>query len=384
MFQRGAHKRVWIGRFREDAILADGSRVRRHRSVVLGPVSRQFGYRAARQKLSERLAEINQGRHKPERRVTFSQFVLETWEPNIHPTLRASTVRNYRYLVRHYLLPAFGETLLPEIGPADVQSFLSSVSKRIAPRTVLSLRNRMLKIFGMAKRWGFIAANPAEGAQVPALADTRERLALTPEQARRLLEELPDPFRTMALVATLTGLRRGELFGLRWGRVDFGKSAILVAESSYQGHSSQPKTRASRRMVFVDAVVLDALRSIRPQVVNPEDLVFHSERGTPLNPENVRNRVLHPACERAEIPRVGWHTFRYTYSTWADPSGESIKALQAQLGHTDCRVTLGVYTQPMPEAQKRIAGKIAGVLFPIVPKSASAEEVPLVEPKYIQ
>jgi integrase len=332
-----------------------------------------LGKREAQQKLSERLAEINQGKHKPEVMISFERFVLERFEPNIYPTVRFSTQRNYRWLIRRYLLPFFGSMRLPEIGPADVQMFLSQVSKRIAPRTVLSLRHRLQKIFAVARRWGYIVSNPVEGAQVPEVSDTRERLALTPQQARSLLAELPEPSRTMVLLALLSGLRRGELFGLRWKCVDFGEGSVLVVESNYQGHSSQPKTRASRRKVFVGAVVLEALGRIRPAMVNGDDLVFHSERGTPLNPENLRNRVLAPACSRAGIPRVGWHTFRYTYATWANPTGESIKALQAQLGHTDSRLTLSVYTQPMPEAQRQLARKISGVLLPIAAESEVRE-----------
>ena len=81
----------------------------------------------------------------------------------------------------------------------------------------------------------------------------------------------------------------------------------------------------------------------------PDDLVFHTDRGTALNPNNVLNRVLHPACKRAGIPIVSWHNFRYTFSTWANPTGESIKALQSQLGHTDARLTLRVYARAMSQ-----------------------------------
>lgn len=179
----------------------------------------------------------------------------------------------------------------------------------------------------------------------------------------------------MALVAVLSSLRRGELFGLRWKGVNFAEGSILVCESNYHGQQSQPKTRASRRIVFVDGIVLDALRKIQPEVCDLNGYVFSSGRGTALNPENVRNRVLYPACERAGISRVGRHSFRYTYSMWADPTGESIKALQNQLGHTDAKLTLSVYTQPMPEAQRKLASKIAMVLLPLAPKSGDVGEV---------
>jgi integrase len=151
--------------------------------------------------------------------------------------------------------------------------------------------------------------------------------------------------------------------------LDFEEGSVFVAECSYEGHTAAPKTRASRRKAFVDTPVIDALLRLRPTDVNPESLVFCTDRGTAFNPNNVWNRVLVPACKRAKIPRVSWHNFRYTYSTWANPSGESIKALQAQLGHTDSRPTLSVYTQPMPEAQKQVACKISSVLLRSAPKS---------------
>jgi hypothetical protein len=71
---------------------------------------------------------------------------------------------------------------------------------------------------------------------------------------------------------------------------------------------------------------------------------------------------------------VSWHNFRYTFATWANPTGESIKTLQTQLGHTDTRLTLDVYTQPMPEAQKLLADKVARVLLPVAPKLEIADQ----------
>lgn len=383
LFQRGEKNPMWVGRFREDYIADDGSRQRRQRSVILGYV-RDMGKRDASRRLSERLAEINQGRHKPEVMLPFERFVLERFEPNIYPTLRLSTANNYRSVIRAYLIPAFSKMPLPEIGAADVQVVLSSLAKKIAPRTLLTVWNRLRRIFGAAKDWGCISVNPADRVRLPAMSDVREKIVLAPEQVRRLLEELPEPFRTMALVAVLSGLRRGELFGLRWKSVDFSGGSILVCESNYHGQQSQPKTRASRRIVFVDGIVLDALRKIQPEVCDPNGYVFSSGRGTALNPENVRSRVLYPACDRAGIPRVGWHSFRYTYATWANPTGESIKALQNQLGHTDSKLTLSAYTQPMPEAQRKLASKIAAVLLPIAPKFEGSEELTVEERLPIQ
>lgn len=367
LFQRGKGKKVWVGRYREDVIAEDGARRRRARSVVLGSI-REVSKRQAQRKLSEFLAAINQGTHKPEVMIPFERFVLERFEPNILPTLRFSTGRLYRHLIRRHLIPFFGKMRMSEIGAADVQMFLTGVSKRISPRTVLSLRNRLSKIFSTAVLWGYLQRNPVKGVQVPALADVKKRNTLTPQQFWALSKELAEPYRTMVLLAVLSGMRCGEIFGLRWRYVDFEDEVVVVAETVYQGHSSQPKTRASNRKVFVGALVMQALARLKPRDSAPDDFVFPSDNQTPLSPNNVRNRVLIAACKRAGIPTVGWHTFRYTYSTWADPSGESIKALQNQLGHVDSRITLGVYVQPIPEAQRQIAAKVQGVLLPIAPK----------------
>lgn len=366
-----------------NVITDDGRRLRRQRSVILGRVC-DVSKRQAHLRLSERLAAINQGKQKPERLITFERFVLERWEPNIFPTLRHSTQRNYRWYVRRHLLPFFGAMRLPEIGAADVQVFISRKSKQIAPKTVVCLRNLLSKIFNTAVRWEYRSGNPAQGVQVPALVDTRERRTLTPQQVRMLLGELAEPYRTMVFLAVLSGLRRGEIFGLKWRYVDFAGHSVTIAECTYQGHSAPPKTRASRRKVFLSSEVFEALERLRPEQVQPDELIFHSSVGTPLNPEHVRNRVLHPACERAKIPRVGWHTFRYTYATWAGATGESIKALQAQLGHTNPNITLDVYTQPMPEAQQRVADKVARVLLPIAAGSKGEEAIPVPQTVWIQ
>ena len=367
LFRRGKRNPVWIGRFREDYIAEDGTRRRRKLSVVLGPI-RELGKREAERQLAERLASINQGRHKPEVMIPFERFVIERWEPNIFPTLRLSTARKYRHIARAYLFPVIGNLNLADIGSAEIQSLISYWAKRLAPYTVLTIRNTLSKVFSTAVRWGSVHANPVEGVQVPALINRRERMALVPDEVRRLLAALSEPYQTMVLLAVLSGLRRGELFGLRWKAVDFAEGSIIVSESLSAGRAAPVKTRASRRMVFVDSMVLDALRSLRPAQYQPDDYVFTSGRGAPLHVANVQTRLLSPACERAGIPHVSWHNFRYTYSTWANPTNESIKALQAQLGHTDSRLTLSVYTQPMPEAQRAIGRKVAGILAPNGPK----------------
>jgi integrase len=269
LIKRGKTHPVWVGRYREDASAEDSIRMTRQRSVVLGSV-RELAVRDARRLLSQKLAAINQGIHKPELMMTFERFVVERWEPNILPMLRYSTARNYRHMIRRHLTPFFGDLRLPEFGPAVVQKFLAEKSKRFAPWTIHQLRSILSKIFRTAQRWEYLEKNPTRQVQVPSLVNGRDKTTLTPEQVRALFGELKEPYRTMVLLAALSGLRRGEIFGLRRTYVDFEEGSVIVAESSYEGHASAPKRRASRRKVFVDIPAIEALSRARPADANPE------------------------------------------------------------------------------------------------------------------
>jgi len=104
----------------------------------------------------------------------------------------------------------------------------------------------------------------------------------------------------------------------------------------------------------------------------PEDLVFRTAKGTPLNEKNLYNRELAPACDRIKQPRVSWHSFRHTHATLLHANGETLKSAQALLGHSDLETTLNVYTHTVTDSQRTAVEGVAGVLFSDVLSSASA------------
>jgi integrase len=181
---------------------------------------------------------------------------------------------------------------------------------------------------------------------------------------QQLLAEIREPYRSMVFVAVLTALRRGELFALRWGAVDLNKGVLEVRESVYKGQFSTPKTHSSVRRIPLSSPVVELLRNRKSQAAKagPENLVFSTRKGTPLEPENILKRVIHPACDRLGMPHIGWHTFRHTHATLLNELGESLKTAQAILGHSDIATTLQVYTHAVPEsvshAEERLAQKL--------------------------
>ena len=123
LFIRGKRRKMWVARWREDVILADGSASRVMRSVVLGPVSEIAGRREARRLLDARLNPINQGQYRPEATMLFSKFAADCFEPGLLPTLKFATQKIYSFLLRKHLTPRFGDYRLCDISRAEIQQY---------------------------------------------------------------------------------------------------------------------------------------------------------------------------------------------------------------------------------------------------------------------
>lgn len=379
LFLRGKKRKVWVLRYREDVMLPSGQIARVNRSEVLGSLADIPTRRNAQRIVESQLRPINQGIYRPKTTLTFREFVESQWKPSLLPTFKRSTSRGYVFLLRKYLMPVFGDCGLADINRQMIQGFVAQMSKNLAPKSVALAKNCLSKVLSTAVEWGYTQANPATGVRLPTLTIQQERVALTPEQLRLLVAELEEPYKSMVLIAALTGLRRGELFALRWGALDFERKMLHVRESVYEGHFSTPKTRSSIRNIAMSEVLAGMFRNLRPKDATANDLVFVSRVGTPLRSENILKRIIHPACERLKLPKVGWHTLRHTSATLLHEH-EPLRVAQAILGHSDLQTTLG-YTHVLPgwqrEAMKRLE---AVVLFPNVLKSEREPETKDSEP----
>jgi integrase len=375
LFIRGKKRKVWVLRYREDVMLPDGQIARVNRSLILGSLAEIPNRRVAQRLVEAKLRPINSGVYRPKTTMTFREFAEREWQPNLFPTFKYSTSRGYAYLLRKHLLPYFGQFKLSEITRQMVQTFVAQIGQRLSPKSVALAKNCLSKVFSTAIEWGYVEQNPAIGVRLPARISKHDPIALAPAQIQQLIAELPEPSKSMVLIAVLTGMRRGELFALRWNAVDFEQKLIHVRESVYDGHFSSPKTRSSFRKIPMSEVLEQLLLRRKGKNAVPEDLVFVSKnRKTPLRPENILKRIIHPACERLGLPKVGWHDLRHTSATLLHEH-EPLRVAQAILGHSDLQTTLG-YTHVLPgwqrDAMKRLEDT---VLFPNVPKSANAVEV---------
>jgi hypothetical protein len=167
LFIRGKRRKMWVARWREDVILADGSADRVMRSVVLGPVSEIAGRREARRLLDAHLNPVNQGQYRPEGTMQFSQFIADCFEPGVLPTLRYATREIYSLLLRKHLIPRFGGHRLCDIFRVEVQQYLLEKLKQgFAWETTNHLRHLLSKVMGTAVNWGYVLNNPVRGVKI--------------------------------------------------------------------------------------------------------------------------------------------------------------------------------------------------------------------------
>src|SRR5260221_4379506 len=362
---RGKVNQIWELLWREDYIKENGAIGRRLVSKVIGPV-RQFTRRQAQELGDEFLRPLNQGKVTPHSTILFREFIEQYFIPNAFPTLKLPTQTRYRRTLKNHLLPAFGECRLCEIGTLDIQSFvLKKIESGLGSASAELFRNLMSKIFGTAKKWGYFAGeNPASGVELPEYRPVREKHILTPEQVTALLDELREPFHTMVLLAILTGLRVGEILGLRWENVDFSLALMHVSQRYYRGQMDTPKTKSSKRSLPLPLPSLESLKRHRAKQQGSKDpgLVFQTRKGTPYSDTNILHRELKPAGKKIGAPWLNWHTFRRTHATLLQFVGGSLKDAQAQLGHSKLSTTLDFYTFSIPAHQREAVQRLGELL----------------------
>ncbi len=186
---------------------------------------------------------------------------------------------------------------------------------------------------------------------LPEKKPVREKHSLRTDQILYLLTVLKEPVRTMVLLGILTGMRVGEILGLRRRDVDFLSGQIRIEQACYRGLLGSPKTKGSRRTLPLARALVAPLLQIfaRAARTGEDELVFQTRNGTPLNDTNLLHRHLKQAGCKLGMPSLSWHTLRRTHATSLQAAGASLRDAQAQLGHTRMSTTLEVYTIPIPE-----------------------------------
>ena len=371
VFKRGKRRKVWVARWREDVLCEDGKVGRILRSVVLGSVADLPTRKDAQVRLDEELRAVNQGTVRPESSMLFGTFAEEQWKTLVLPTLKLSTQHGYKTVLAKHLLPYWRDWRLRDIGRQDVQQWVADrFRQKLGWQTVRNSWTLLSGILETAVEYGYLSMNPARGVKFPEKELKEAPVLFTAEDFVKLLEQLDEPYRTMARLIALTGLRIGELLAVRWRCLDLEIGTLSVRESVYEGKFQSPKTRKSRRTMPLGPQIIVWLREhrLRAKRTESDDLVFGNRKGQPLRESKLLRNVLQPAAERAGLGRVTWHQFRHIHSSLLNDLRVPVKIAQEQLGHSSISTTLNIYPHVVDASHRKAIEALERELFPTVPK----------------
>jgi integrase len=366
--------RWWYVRYWED-VFAAGKLVRKRIRHKLAPAT--IGEREAKKMAAEFLRPLNQGLAPLGSAMPFSEYVQTTYNSTLLPLMAKSTRGRYEGIIRNYLTPAFGSKCLRDLTPLVLQQYFSSFSdSKLSYESRDKIRDVLSSILASTVTYGLLVKNPAEGIRLaPGKRGNRIKPFLEPAKFQALLALIPEPYSTMVYVGVYTGLRASELIGLKWGNV--GVDSITVAERYCRGEWGTPKSKASNANLAVNPSVIDRIHRLKTLTIEikagtatrrypavkatgPEDLVFASVmKGRPMRDNNILCRFIKPAAYKLGIGFVNWQVLRRSHATWLKMAGADVKDAQAQMRHSKASTTMDIYTQFVPESQRRVVNKLS-------------------------
>ncbi len=337
--------RSWIGAWYGP----DGRRVRRKVGDVRTEGRADGLTKAQAERALRRMRELETPRAAPDaERVTMEQAGREFCQRLELKGRRKSHRLTVASDLRNHIAPFFAGKTLDRIRPADVERYVAAKRKTLAVKTIRNHVNTMHSIFDLGLRKGWCQTNPVELADRPTVKKTETRIQFLdqPELEQLLATSYPDDAfgrlePTLYLTAAMTGLRQGELLGLRWRDVDLDARKIRVVSPFVRGEFGDPKSAGSGRSVPMAERVAVALRELRERSVysRERDLVFcHPETGKPLDRSKLVRRFKQ-ALDRADVHRITFHELRHTFGTRMAAAGTPMRTLQHWMGHADSKTT---------------------------------------------
>jgi len=297
-------------------------------------------------------------------KVTFGEYAARWREVQVH---RPSTAVLLETNLRRHVLPFLGHRPLAAIRTSEVQAWAKGRSAVLEPSTVELVYRYVVAILRSAVSDRLIAVSPAIGIRLPR-AEFRRVEPLATEVIEALIAAVPDRYRALVVLAAGTGMRQGECFGLTLDRVDFLRRQVTVDRQLVLLPGSAPvlappKTQASYRTIPLPQVVVDELAAHLTRFpVGPDGFVFTSSTGKPLSRTRFSD-VWRPAVRAAGAPAgTGFHALRHYYASLLIRHSESVKVVQARVGHASAAETLNTYSHLWPDSEDRTRAAVQAAL----------------------
>jgi integrase len=274
-------------------------------------------------------------------------------------------------ILRAHIRPRFESTRLGAIRSRDVQALVNSWSERAQARTVRRQFDVLRAVFNYAVEQEYLSRTPCRPVRLPEVEPLRRYVPTTAELAALANAMGPD-FAAMVFLGAALGLRWGEVAGLRVGRIDLLRATVTVAEQITRGERGvnvcgPPKSRAGHRTIAMPAelaAMLSAHLAHRGVTgADHEAFVFVAGDGEALRYDPWRKRVWNPACVQCGLEGLTFHDLRRANATALVTDGIDLKTAQTRLGHSDARLTIGLYAQATTTADRAAAATLGRRFF---------------------
>ena len=339
--------------------------------------------------LKKLVSDFENGLNIASARRTVGDYLEAHFRDVVQVHRRAGTIRSYRQTMDSHILPALGNIPLEKLDPPTVRAFLNDrIRSGLSANTVRIIRANLAAALKQAERDGLIRRNPVGLCPVPKVERTEQQF-LDEDKARKLLDVCADrKFGVAFVVAIMTGLRKGELLGLRWQDIDLETGTVNVVnqlqrvekpdrirkdQRGERGENSELKlvplkTAKSRRTVILPPGALELLKQHKAeqmiQASMMEDgwkqtgFVFTSEIGTPVEPRNL-NKAFKGALKSAGLPQdIRVHDLRHSTASLMLAKGVDLKVVSDQLGHSTIRLTADTYIHTVEKTKREAAAKM--------------------------
>lgn len=331
----------------------------------------------AEAELSRRLAQVDEGEFVAKSATTVTEY-CRFWLKSIAPAkASAKTLERYGEIVEKHIVPRLGATTLQKLDGSRIDEFYNHLRSdgrldgkgALSAQTVLHIHRLLSQVLASAVKAKKVRHSPMEGVQTTPKVRREEIQVLTDDEQIALLRYMKTtPIYMQVLIATATGMRRGEILGLRWADILFDRNELKVAQVLEQTKDvisfKVPKTDRSRRTISLPASIMSRLRTARAEQAalrlklglgkTGSDLIFCDLEGKPLNPRNFSKQFAAEA-DSAELGHVTFHGLRHTHITHLLRSGVPVHVVSARAGHANPAVTLNIYAHLLPGQQEGAA-----------------------------
>jgi integrase len=316
---------------------------------------------------------------------TLSAYLREAWLPSKDARVEVGTYDQYRWAVEGHIIPLLGAVRLRDLTPEAIDRWLRSLvvtpdgeDARLGATSARLVRKILSMAMEDAVRRGRLPRNPVVLTQPPKRSRAHRKLGWTLDECRQFLDGIEEHRMYAAFhLALVTGVRRGELLGLRWGDVDLDAAQIAVVQqlAVERGRPvlKQLKTEASRRVIPIGRATTGLLERHRELQLaeageagsawEPSGLVFTTQLGGWIDPNNFA-RLMRDLISSTGVPAITPKGLRHTAQSIGRVVVGDDKVMQERLGHSDIEITLGTYTHVVDE-QHRHAGELIDSMFAV-------------------